>query len=37
MPSQVFPMDLHFEIYENEGDDGQRLAHQGVWQEALAR
>ena len=32
MLSQAFPMDLHYEIYEDEGDI-QRLTHQGIWQE----
>ena len=33
MFSQVFPIDLHYEIYEDEGDGNQSLIHQGVWQE----
>ncbi|HKJ37909.1 MAG TPA: OsmC family protein [Anaerolineales bacterium] len=33
MFSQVFPIDLHYEIYEEEGDGNQSLIHQGVWQE----
>ena len=33
MLEQAFPMDLHYEIYEDEGTDGKRLIHQGVWQE----
>jgi putative redox protein len=32
MLSQAFPMDLHYEIYEDEGDK-QRLTYQGIWQE----
>ena len=36
MLEQAFPMDLHYEIYEDEGPEGQRLTHQGIWQEALA-
>lgn len=32
MLSQAFPIDLHYEIYEDEGDD-QRLTYQGIWQE----
>lgn len=30
---QVFPIDLQYEIYEDEGDAGKRLVLQGVWQE----
>ncbi len=37
MFSRVFPMDLHYEIYEDEGDDGQGLAHRGIRQEASVR
>ncbi|HEY5729154.1 MAG TPA: OsmC family protein [Anaerolineales bacterium] len=33
MLSQAFPIDLHYEIYEDEGDGDQRLTHQGIWQE----
>lgn len=33
MLSRVFPMDLHYEIYEDEGDGVQSLIHQGTWQE----
>jgi len=33
MFSQVFPIDLHYEIYEDEGDGNQALTHQGIWQE----
>jgi len=32
MLSQAFPMDLHYEIYEDEGDK-QRLTYQGIWHE----
>ena len=32
MLEQAFPMDLHYEIYEDEGDGNKRLTHQGVWQ-----
>jgi putative redox protein len=35
MLQQAFPMDLHYEIYEEQGDGNKRLAHQGVWQEML--
>ena len=33
MLEQAFPMDLHYEIYEDEGIDGKRLVYQGIWQE----
>ena len=33
MFAQVFPIDLHYEIYEDEGNDGKRLIHQGAWQD----
>jgi putative redox protein len=33
MLAQVFPMELHYEIYEEEGDGARRLTFQGVWQE----
>jgi len=32
MLERAFPMELHYEIYEEEAD-GVRLVHQGVWQE----
>jgi len=32
MLEQAFPMDLHYEIYEEESE-GNRLIHQGSWQE----
>ena len=35
MLEQAFPMDLQYEIYEDEGDDGKRLTYQGVWQDLL--
>jgi len=35
MLEQVFPMDLHYEIYEDEGNGKRRLTYQGVWQELL--
>jgi putative redox protein len=31
---QVFPIDLHYEIYEEEGQGMRRLIFQGSWQEA---
>jgi hypothetical protein len=33
MLAQAFPMDLRYEIYEDEGDGNNRLTYQGVWQE----
>jgi len=36
MLEQAFPMDLHYEIYEDEGDGNKRLTYQGVWQELSA-
>jgi putative redox protein len=33
MLAQAFPMDLHYEIYEDEGDGNQTLTQQGIWQE----
>jgi putative redox protein len=33
MLAQAFPMELHYEIYEEEGDGTRRLKFQGVWQE----
>ncbi len=33
MLNQAFPMDLHYEIYEDEGDGNKRLTYQGAWQE----
>lgn len=33
MLGQVFPMDLHYEIYEDEGDGNRRLVHQGIWRD----
>lgn len=37
MLGQVFPIDLHYEIYA-EGEDGeQKLTHQGTWQELAAK
>ena len=35
MLEQVFPMDLHYEIYEDEEDGKKRLTYQGTWQELL--
>lgn len=34
MLAQAFPMELHYEIYEDEGDGNRRLTCQGVWQES---
>ena len=33
MLAQVFPMELHYEIYEDEGDGNRRLTAEGLWQE----
>jgi putative redox protein len=33
MLAQVFPMELHYEIYEDEGSGNRRLTVQGVWEE----
>jgi putative redox protein len=33
MLAQVFPMELHYEIYEDEGAGNRRLTSQGVWEE----
>jgi putative redox protein len=33
MLAQVFPMELHYEIYEDNGYGAKRLTHQGIWQE----
>jgi putative redox protein len=33
MLGQVFPMELHYEIYEEEEDGTRRLTSQGIWQE----
>jgi putative redox protein len=37
MLSQAFPMELHYEIYENETDGIRRLVCQGIWQEFSAQ
>lgn len=33
---QAFPMELCYEIYEDEGDGNRRLTYQGIWQELSA-
>jgi len=33
MLAQAFPMELHYEIYEEVGDGNRHLTFQGVWQE----
>jgi putative redox protein len=33
MLAQVFPMELHYEIYEDEGNGNRRLTSQGIWEE----
>ena len=35
MFGQVFPIEMQYEIYEDEGTDTKRLIHQGVWQDLL--
>lgn len=35
MLQRAFPMDLHYEIYEDQEEGNKRLTHQGIWQEAL--
>lgn len=35
MLQQAFPMDMHYEIYEDEGDGMKRLTHQGIWQKTV--
>jgi len=33
MFAQVIPIDLHYEIFEEEGEGEKRLIYQGIWQE----
>jgi len=33
MLGQAFPIDMQYEIYEDEGDGNKRLTYQGIWQE----
>lgn len=33
MLSQAFPMEMHYEIYEDELDGSRRLTSQGIWEE----
>jgi len=33
MLGQVFPMELRYEIYEEEGNGNRRLTAEGIWQE----
>ena len=35
MFSQLFPIDLQYEIYEDDGDENKHLVYQGVWQETF--
>ena len=35
MFAQVFPIDLHYEIYEDEESGNKRLIYQGAWQDLL--
>ena len=34
MLRQAFPIDLQYEIYEDQGEGASHLVHQGVWQES---
>jgi putative redox protein len=36
MLAEAFPMDLSYEIYEDEGNGNRRLTYQGTWQELPA-
>ena len=36
MLQQAFPMDLHYEIYEDGSNGNRQLTHQGIWQEELS-
>ena len=36
MLAQAFPMEMHYEIYEDEVDGTRRLVSQGIWQEQSA-
>ena len=31
MLEQAFPIEMHYEIYEDEGNDNRRLTHHGAW------
>ena len=33
MLEQAFPIEMQYEIYEDEGAESKQLVHQGVWQE----
>ena len=33
MLEPAFPMELHYEIYQDDGDGNKRLTYQGMWQE----
>jgi len=33
MLGQAFPIDMQYEIYEDEGEGNRRLTYQGIWQE----
>ncbi len=35
MLEQAFPIDIHYEIYEDEGNGNRRLTHYGEWQELM--
>ena len=36
MLEQAFPIELQYEIYEDEGGGDKRLVYQGVWQNMMA-
>ena len=35
MLEHAFPIDLHYEIYEDEGNGNQRMTHYGTWHELM--
>ena len=35
MLEQAFPIEMHYEIYEDEGNDNRRLTHYGAWHELM--
>lgn len=37
MLAQAFPIDLHYEIYEDEGGGEKRLLYQGVWRNVVMK
>jgi len=36
MFAEIIPIELHYEIFEDAGEDEKRLIHQGIWQEMPA-